>query len=77
MKYSHKNKTGANKTKGDIIIKCRRHYNTPTFLFNRLPYFLSARWPVLKLIIRQCRGAKGLKVKIVSFMFFFRNCSFY
>ena len=45
------------------------------FGFNRLPYFLSLGWPVLKLVIRQCLGVKGLRVEIVSFVLFI-NCSF-
>ena len=40
------------------------------FGLNRLPYFLSAGWPVLKLVIRQCLGVKGLRVEIVIFYFF-------
>ena len=46
------------------------------FQFNRLPYFLSAGWPVLKLVIRQCLGIKGRGAEIVSFVLFM-NCSFY
>ena len=36
----------------------------------------SAGWPVLKLVIRQCLGVKGIGVEIVS-LCFFSNCSFY
>ena len=46
------------------------------FGFKRGPYFLSPGWPVLKLVIRQCLGVKGLRVEIVSFVLFI-NCSFY
>ena len=35
--------------------------------FNRLHYFPSPVWPVLKLVIRQCLGVKGLRVEIVIF----------
>ena len=40
------------------------------FRFNKLPFFLSAGWPVLKLVIRQCLDEKGLRVESVSFVLF-------
>ena len=46
-----------------------------TFGFDRLPYFLSTGWPVLKLVIRQCLGVKGLRVEFVSVVLFL-NCCF-
>ena len=39
-------------------------------------YFICAGYPVLKLVIRQCLGLKGLRVEIVSFVLF-KNCIYY